>query len=123
MASQRRLKKSQRDEIAITESLAVLATPASTSALDEDTLPHAAEHMPSNANLRSESVIRMPAGGTQTDGKTYMELEVAACAVKEHLVRPPTGGTIDVGMGAGRSSCPGYGVQDSITMNRSKWSN
>ncbi|KAL2097765.1 hypothetical protein ACEWY4_006972 [Coilia grayii] len=121
MATQRRLKKEQRDEIA-KKGLAVLATQANaTSGQDRDTTPRAAEHMPSNANLKSESVFRMPAGGPEPDGKTYMEFEVAPGAGKYHLSRSDTGVTaVDEELDERRSAGQHYGIQeeDALTMNK-----
>ncbi|XP_041914176.1 doublesex- and mab-3-related transcription factor A2-like [Alosa sapidissima] len=122
MATQRRLKKSQRDEIAIKESLAVLANQASTATvngdvLDRHTLPHATVHEASNASLRSDGVSRMPAGGTE-DSKTFVELEVAPNALNDHFTRQTTGGGIEVGVGGSRSSGPVCGAPDVLTMNR-----
>ncbi|XP_062382801.1 uncharacterized protein LOC134070447 [Sardina pilchardus] len=122
MATQRRLKKSQRDEIVIKENLAVVANQANTATvngdvLDRDKMIHETLQEASNASRRSDGATRMPAGDPD-DRKTFVELEVAPHASKDHFTRQTTGGAIDVGVREGRPPGPVYGARDVLTMNR-----
>lgn len=123
MATQRRLKKSQRDDIAIKKGLAGFANQPSTATVnsfvtDKDTLPHGTGQRASNVGLMSDGDTRVPTGGSED--RTFMELEVAPVAVKDHLTKQLASGACDGGLREGRSSDAIYEAQDALTLNRSE---
>lgn len=122
MATQRRLKKSYREEIAKNRGSAVLAPQANATSAQEREAS-VVEHMPSDANFGSgPGDACMPAGGAEADGKTYMEFEVVpGAAAEDHLSMPSTGETVVEEPVERRSAGPPhYGIREETPMDRSK---
>lgn len=124
MATQRQLKKSQRDDIAIKEGLAGFANQPSTASVngfvsDKDTFPHATERRASNAGLMSDGDTCVPSGGSE-DRTTSVDLEVAPVAVKDHLTKQIASVPGFGGVREGRSSNAIYEARDALAMNRSE---
>lgn len=113
MATQRRLRKNQRGDIAIKEGLAGFASPPSATVTSKvcgkDTFQHATEH---GAGL-------MSGANTSEDETTFMELDVAPVAVKDHFTKQIASVAGD-GERDSRSSDAIYGARDAHTMDRSK---
>ncbi|XP_063075751.1 doublesex- and mab-3-related transcription factor B1-like [Engraulis encrasicolus] len=129
MATQRRLKKSYREEIAKNRGSAVLAPQANATSAQEREAS-VVEHMPDafGSGPGKEVTVSlgpgdacMPAGGAEADGKTYMEFEVVpGAAAEDHLSMPSTGETVVEEPVERRSAGPPhYGIREETPMDRS----